>query len=153
MKKEEYPRLRDFTYEAIFQRDEKNLLPRDVVDEPQLRVFYGDFGKRGDLCLVAEVCGEIAGAVWTRIIAGDVKGFGNIDDETPEFAIALLKPYRGAGIGTALMEAMLGLLRERGYPQASLAVQKDNYAVRMYEKAGFRTVRETDEEFIMVCNL
>ena len=34
-----------------------------------------------------------------------------------------------------------------------LAVQKANYAVLMYEKIGFRTVDENDEEFIMVCEL
>ena len=28
-----------------------------------------------------------------------------------------------------------------------MAVQKANYAVRMYEKVGFRTVDENDEEF------
>ena len=39
------------------------------------------------------------------------------------------------------------------YERASLAVQKANYAVRMYEKVGFRTVDENDEEFIMVCEL
>ena len=48
---------------------------------------------------------------------------------------------------------MLNLLKEKGYKQASLAVQKANYAVRMYEKVGFRTVDENDEEFIMVCDL
>ena len=39
------------------------------------------------------------------------------------------------------------------YERASLAVQKANYAVRMYEKVGFRTVYENGEEFIMVCEL
>ena len=33
------------------------------------------------------------------------------------------------------------------------AVQKENYAVKMYKKAGFKTVNENDEEFIMVCDL
>ncbi len=33
------------------------------------------------------------------------------------------------GIGTALMEAMLQLLKEKGYKQTSLSVQKANYAV------------------------
>ena len=61
--------------------------------------------------------------------------------------------YRGQGIGTGLMKAMIALLREKGYKCASLAVQKANYAVRMYEKVGFRTVDENDEEFIMVCEL
>ena len=44
-------------------------------------------------------------------------------------------------------------LKEKGYKQASLAVQKANYAVRMYEKVGFRTIDENDEEYIMVCEL
>jgi len=32
-------------------------------------------------------------------------------------------------------------------------VQKANYAVRMYEKVGFQTVDENEEEFIMICRL
>ena len=39
------------------------------------------------------------------------------------------------------------------YKKASLAVQKANYAVKMYEKVGFEVADENDEEFIMVCNL
>ena len=51
------------------------------------------------------------------------------------------------------MKDMLALLKKKGYERALLAVQKANYAVRMYEKVGFRTVDENDEEFIMVCEL
>jgi len=46
--------------------------------------------------------------------------YGNIDDETPSFSIALYKPYRGQGIGAALMRALLGELREAGYARVSL---------------------------------
>ena len=48
---------------------------------------------------------------------------------------------------------MLALLKEKGYKKASLAVQKANYAVRMYEHVGFKTIDENDEEYIMVCEL
>ena len=48
---------------------------------------------------------------------------------------------------------MLELLKTQGYKRASLAVQKANYAVKIYEKAGFKTVNENDEEYIMVCEL
>ena len=48
---------------------------------------------------------------------------------------------------------MLDLLKSCGYKKASLAVQKANYAVRMYKTVGFQTVDENDEEFIMVCIL
>ena len=75
------------------------------------------------------------------------------DDDMPSFAISLYKDYRGKGIGTKLMERMLELLRENGYKKASLAVQKANYAVKMYEKVGFKTIGENSEEYIMVCTL
>ncbi len=71
----------------------------------------------------------------------------------PSFAISLYKEYRGKGYGTKLMRAMLELLRSKGYKRASLAVQKANYAVRMYEKVGFVTVDENEDEFIMTCDL
>ncbi len=40
-----------------------------------------------------------------------------------------------------------------GMGSRSLAVQKANYAIRMYEKVGFKTVDENDEEYIMECEL
>ena len=52
-----------------------------------------------------------------------------------------------------MMRKMLELLKSLGWKKASLAVQKANYAVRMYETVGFRTVDENDEEYIMVCEL
>ena len=79
--------------------------------------------------------------------------YGHVDDETPSFAISLYKEYRGQGIGTEMMKAMLALLKEQGYEQASLAVQKENYAVRMYQKLGFEIVDENTEEYIMICRL
>ena len=91
----------------------------------------------------------MVGAVWTRIM----DDYGHVDDETPSFAISLIPEYRGKGIGTRLMRNMLNLLKEQGFKQASLAVQKANYAVRMYKNVGFEIVDENNEEYIMVCTL
>ena len=95
---------------------------------------------------MAEVGTKVAGAVWVRIM----NDYGHIDDATPSFAISLYKEYRGWGIGTALMQEMLCILTRRGYQQASLAVQKENYAVKLYKKVGFEIVDENEEEYIMV---
>ena len=89
------------------------------------------------------------GAAWTRII----NDYGHIDDETPSFAMSLYKEYRNMGIGTELVAAMLKLLKDNCYKQVSLSVQKANYAVSMYKKAGFEVVYENEEEYIMVCKL
>ena len=93
--------------------------------------------------------GKMVGAVWTRIM----DDYGHVDDDTPSFAISLYKEYRGQGIGSQLMVKMLELLKWQGYERASLAVQKANYAVKMYENVGFKTVDENAEEYIMVCEL
>lgn len=79
--------------------------------------------------------------------------YGHIDDETPSLAISLYEEYRRLGLGTALMKEMLQFLKDKGYKQISLSVQKENYAVNMYRKLGFKAVNENDEEYIMVCQL
>ena len=147
---EETGLLKDFLYEAIFVPEGMEPPDRDILEKPELRVYTDGFGTRkGDSCLAAELGGRVVGAVWTRIM----DDYGHVDDETPSFAISLYRAYRGKGIGTAMMRDMLDLLRQQGYQKASLAVQKANYAVRMYEAVGFQTVDENEEEYIMVCEL
>ncbi len=142
--------LQDFLYEAIFIPEGVEPPVREIIEQPELKLYYEDFGKgMADYCIVADDNGRVIGSAWTRIM----NDYGHVDDDTPSFAISLYKEYRGQGIGTRLMENMLALLKEKGYERASLAVQKANYAVRMYEKVGFKTVGENDEEFIMVCDL
>jgi len=150
MKPFEYPLLDVFLYEAIFQQDEKNLLPKSVIEKPELKVYIQNFGNEmDDLCFCSEVKGVIVGAVWVR----NIRGYGSIDNVTPEFAISLYKKFRGHGIGTEMMKKMIVHLKQSGYSKTSLAVQKDNYAVRMYLGVGFKIVDENEEEYIMVHDL
>ena len=150
IKKDEYRILDDFIYEAIFIPEGVEKPPKDIIYNEDLQVYIKDFGKsKDDNCLVAEYSGRIVGACWTRIM----NDYGHVDDETPSFAISLYEEYRGRGIGTELMRQMLSLLKSRGYKKASLAVQKANYAVKMYKNVGFKIVNQNDEEYIMICDL
>ena len=148
MRENEYSILSDFLYEAIFIPEGMKKPPKSIIQQPELQVYIADFGKADDWCLVAEVKEKIVGAVWVRIM----NDYGHIDNETPSFAISLYEEYRHLGIGTALMRAMLQFLKDKGYKQASLSVQKANYAVNMYKKAGFEIVHENEEEYIMICH-
>ena len=150
LRQDETKILDTFLYEAIFVLEGVSAPSKDIIDQPELQVYVKDFGKNnGDLCLIAQVDDTIIGAVWVRIM----DDYGHIDNETPSFAISLLKEYRNYGIGTELMTQMLRKLKIQGYKQASLAVQKMNYAVRMYKKVGFEIVDENAEEYIMICKL
>lgn len=150
LRKGETKLLDDFLYEAIFVPSGSEPPDRDIINKPELQVYVKDFGKqKGDNCLVADLGGKVVGAVWTRIM----DDYGHIDDETPSFAISVHKEYRQQGIGSRLMVKMLELLKWQGYSFASLAVQKENYALKLYRDIGFETVSENDTEYIMVYEL
>ena len=150
LRKEETELLKDFLYEAIFIPEGVEPPDRSIIEQPELSIYYDDFGSgNADNCIVAEDNGKVIGAVWTRIM----NDYGHVDNDTPSFAISLYKEYRGEGIGTELMRKMISLLKEQGYKKASLAVQKANYAVKMYKKVGFKIIDENSEEYIMVCDL
>ena len=142
--------LQDFLYEAIFVPEGLSAPPKSIINRPELQIYISDFGKRkDDMGLVAEVNKKVVGAIWVRIM----NDYGHIDNDTPSLAISLYKDYRGLGIGTALIKEMLRILKDKGYKQVSLSVQKANYAVKMYQKAGFEIVHENGDEYIMLCNL
>jgi len=154
IRKEELSILEDLLYEAIYQPEGAALIPREILTQPEIRVYIKDFTqKEDDYCLVAEINNAIVGAVWIRILADEVKGYGNIDNTTPEFAISLFKEYRNKGIGSLLMQKMILYMKEKGYKQTSLSVNKDNYAVRMYKKLGFEVIHENEEDCLMLLKL
>ncbi len=154
MEPSEWPLLGDFLYEAIYVPEGyAETVPRAVIDEdPKCRAAYIGFGTRpDDRAVVATANGEVVGACWVRT----TDEYGHIDDQTPSFSISLYKPYRGLGLGTAMLDALLEELRDVGYGRVSLSVQKENPALRLYERMGFRIVGEgADEtEWLMVCRL
>lgn len=150
MRKEEYCILGDFLYEAIYIPDGIKRPPKSIIKCPELQEYIVEFGERKhDKAMVAEIQGNVVGAVWVRIM----NDYGHIDNDTSSLAMSVFKKYRGLGIGTLLLEYLLSVERMEGYSKISLSVQKNNYAVKMYEKVGFNIVDENSEEYIMVVNL
>ena len=66
-----------------------------------------------------------------------------LDDETVKIErMAVLEEHRNQGLGRQMLNAMLDLAKERGYPEAMLNAQMT--AVAFYRQAGFE---ETGERF------
>lgn len=150
MQVQEYPLLKEFLWEAIFQQEDGPPLSKDLLLDPALSQYYALFGSRcDDLCICAEVDQQVIGAVWVRVIAG----YGKVDAHTPEMAISLYPSYRGQGIGTQLIQQMLHELRKKGVSKVSLSVQKANPAWQLYLRLGFTIFLESGEEYLMVADL
>jgi len=155
LQKSEYICLNEFLYQAIYIPKGEKLPPRSIINEPEIFVYIKNFGTHpGDLGVAAEQNGQIIGVAWTRIIPA----YGHIDAETPELAISLLPEFRGYGIGTKLMKKLFDVLRNNGYKQTSLSVQKDNPAVRLYQRLGYEMSGERldhagHEDYLMIKKL
>ena len=69
MRSEEYCLLSDFLYEAIYIPEGIEPPPKSVIECPELQEYIVEFGNRKhDKALVAEMQGNVIGAIWVRIM-------------------------------------------------------------------------------------
>jgi GNAT superfamily N-acetyltransferase len=146
--------LRAMLYAALAWRPDVQLPPVEwVLEHPQVVVFHADWGRAGDVGLVADEEQESVGLAWYRFFTEEEHGEGFVDESTPELAIAVAAGYRGSGVGTALMEAIHARARAEGVARISLSVDHDHPARRLYERLGYAEVAPDDENGRMVFEL
>jgi ribosomal protein S18 acetylase RimI-like enzyme len=136
----------DFLYHAIFVPPSVLRPSMEITYRPEIYIYINGYGKPGDTGAVAEYGGRAVGMAWARLI----HAYGHLDKETPELAISVLPEYRGLGIGTKLMTKLFDLLAMAGYKRISLSVNKNNPAVRFYQRHGYETICEKDDDYIMI---
>ena len=93
------------------------------------------------------------GAAWWRRFTADDPAYGYVDDETPEIAIGVVPGRRGEGIGEAMLRALHDAARQAGVRRLSLAVQRANYAMQLYERVGYVEVGGDADTATMVVDL
>jgi len=138
-------------YESIHIPPGYDKPPPSIIELPELNYYIRDWMKESDAGVIAECGGYKAGAAWARVAENqNCTGYGFIDLGMPELCFAVQEKYRNRGIGTALMEALFGELKEKGYEKLSLSVSKTNQAVRLYGRLGFKLYKEQENDFLMV---
>jgi ribosomal protein S18 acetylase RimI-like enzyme len=83
---------------------------------------------------------EVVGAVCCRASTPRSEDAANVN------ILGVRPPWRGRGIGRALLLAAFGELRRRGIPAVDLGVDSENQtgATRLYEGVGMQTVRREE---------
>ncbi len=93
-----------------------------------------------------------AGAAWLRLFPANDPGYGFFNASTPELSIAILPEYRGQGLGTLLIEALITAARGK-FAAISLSVSPDNPAARLYRRLGFAEVGQSGGSLTMLKRL
>jgi ribosomal protein S18 acetylase RimI-like enzyme len=109
--------------------------------DPGLARYVADWGREGDIGLIAVEHGAPVGAAWFRVFPADEPGYGFVADDVPELAIFLEPAARGRGIGRTLMLGLSGLAHGAGFATLSLSVrQNNNVALHLYLDLGYEPV-------------
>lgn len=152
LRAEDEPFLWECLYLAIHVPPGQPLPSRDVVRHPEVARYLEGWGREHDRGYVAvdAATGQPVGAAWLRLLDEEERGYGFVDAQTPELTIAIVPGFRGHGLGTALLEALLAEARAH-YPAISLSVSRTNPAFHLYRRLGFEVVCDCGSPIKMVC--
>src|SRR3712207_3374122 len=125
---DDLPFLRAMLYEAAYWRGGRERTLRDeALADQHLSKYLDGWQRVGDTGVIALGRNEAPlGAAWYRLFAVDSPGYGFLDGATPEISIAVLPAYRGMGMGSALLDALLAAAHTSGCAALSLSVEPAN---------------------------
>ena len=141
--------LRDMLHHAYYWKERAP----DAGPGP-VALYVKAWGRRGDTAVIALDGGFPVGAAWYRLFSKDKPGYAFVDERTPELAIAVVPNARGKGVGSKLLDALLGQARVAGHPTISLSVDRENAgAIELYSRHGFERVGEDKDSVTMLAHL
>ena len=135
--------LWEMLYQALQTSQEAT--SREIVRRPEYARYVEGWGRPGDTGFVANDAkqrDEVLGAVWLRSPVEIKKG----EEPMPELAFAVKPNLRKHGIGAALLTQLV-----KAYPHNTVSIRAapNNPAVRLYERFGFKIVKESPSVVIM----
>lgn len=145
--------LWEMLYQSLYVPPGAPAFDGKVLKQPAIANYVCEWGRDGDAGFVAVDQNEMPiGAVWARLMTGEHKGFGYVDDQTPELGLAVVPGWRNHGVGTSLMTRMIDTASHT-YNQISLSVSAENPARRLYKRLGFKAVSTAGGSITMTLQL
>jgi len=111
----------------------EELLGSSVGDRREM--FVKALENKDYLCLVAEIDGEVVGFIdmWAFPDVSHGAYLAQIQN------VVVTEKMRGKGVGTRLVEEMIGFFKKRKYHELHVWTEKENRgAVQLYKRLGFR---------------
>lgn len=135
----------DLLYDLLLEAFNWDGTPRftrdEVIADTYTARYLGGWRRPDDFGLVAVDGAAALGAIWARALPAATPGYGYVADDVPEIGMAVARPRRGRGVGSALLAGCVEQARGLGWRALSLSVEDGNATARaLYERHGFAVV-------------
>jgi GNAT superfamily N-acetyltransferase len=139
--------LADMLLEAVNWSPEWKKKSRNwVLAAARTGHYIAGWPRDTDLGVIAETDGEPTGAAWLRYLPASDPGYGFVSPDIPELTIGVTAPWRGQGIGRALLRAIADQARQAGIGHISLSVERKNFAQQLYLSEGYQIIDSSDPQ-------
>ena len=144
------PFLKEMLFTALFIPPGEPMLPKNVIEQPELNKYYLNWGREGDIGILAKVDELAVGACWSRLHPTDNPGYGFVDAAIPELTVAVKEEWRNRGLGRKMLELLCEYNKLSDYNSISLSVDKRNRVVELYKRLGFEILDEKGTAYTML---
>lgn len=146
--------LTDMLVVAVNWEPHRHRSREEIMADPPLAHYVSGWMGSTDLGVVAVTpAGLPIGAAWLRYLPATDPGYGYVRDDVPELSMGVIASWRGRGVGRTLLRSVLDVARAAGVTAVSLSVERANFAARLYEAEGFRTVESFGHSHTMLVDL
>lgn len=125
----------------------------DVEKRPEFAHYTVIDSARGDFGVVAELDASPVGVCWAQFFPDQTRGYGFVDDSTPELSVWVAPEVRRRGIGRRLLNALILEAKSRGLTRMSLSVEQGNVANNLYRSLGFEEVSGRENDGVMMLSM
>jgi len=144
--------LKKMLFEASYWR--QNISKPDFEQDLQradLKYLLEDWGRKGDTGIIAEDNhNNPIGAAWYRFWTEEKHSYGYINESIPELTLAVSEEWRGKGVGRELIKRLITEAKNQNLTKVSLSVEKENFAVNLYQKVGFKVYIDNPGDYTML---
>ena len=126
---------------ALWTPDPPFRQPREWLTWPHVARCVEDWGRAGDLGMIAMQGETPIGAAWLRLPHAHEPDFAYLDEQTPIMGIGVLEAFQQRGVGSQLLSVLIEAAQTR-YAAIALSHHPQNPAARLYAKFGFIEVEE-----------
>jgi len=139
--------MADMLVEAVnWSAEWKKKSRNRVLSTPRTAHYIAGWPRDNDLGVIAEANGERIGAAWLRFLPAADPGYGFVASDVPELTIGVPVPWRGRGVGRALLRAIAEHACSAGIRQISLSVERKNFARELYISEGYQVADSADAD-------